>query len=70
MQFPDKNVKESKHSAHAYWSIAKKRERDNQSWGQPVIAKLVILVRERSRLRLTRPANVASYVLKSCMLIR
>ena len=58
MQFPDNNVKDSKQSAHAYWSIATKREpereRDSQSWGHPVNAKLVILVRERSRLRLAK----------------
>ena len=70
MQFPDNNVKDSKQSAHAHWSIATKREpereRERQSWGHHVNAKLVILVRERSRLRLAKPANVASYVLESC----
>ena len=42
------------------------RERDSQSWGHPVNAKLVVLERERSRLHLARLANAASYVLKSC----
>ena len=71
MQFPDNNIKEIKQPAHAYWSIATKREpereRERQPIRHPVNAKLVILVRERSRLRLARPANVASYVLKSCL---
>ena len=53
---------------NAYWSIATKREpeRERQPIRHAVIAKLVISVRERSRLRLARPANVAFYVLKSC----
>ena len=68
MQFADKNAKEIKQSVHAYWSIAKKREseRETQPIRHPVNAKLVILVRGRSRARLARPGNVASYVLKSC----
>ena len=68
MQFPDNNVRESKQSANAYWSIATKREpaRERQPIRHPVNAKLVILVRERSRLRLAKPEKVASYVLKSC----
>ena len=62
MRFPDNNIKEIKQPAHAYWSIAKKREpereRERQPIRPPVNAKLVILVRERSRLRLGKPANV------------
>ena len=30
MQFLDNNVKEIKYSAHAYWSIAKKREPERE----------------------------------------
>ena len=42
------------------------RERARQPIRHSLNAKLVILVREQSRLRLARPANVASCVLKSC----
>ena len=67
MQFPDNNAKEIKQSAHAYWSIATKREpeRERQPMRHPVNAKLVILEREQSRLCLAKLANVASYVFKS-----
>ena len=41
------------------------REEEREPIRHPANAKLVILVRERSRLRLAKPANVASYVLKS-----
>ena len=41
------------------------RERERQPIRHLVNAKLVILVRELSRLRLAKPVNVASYVLKS-----
>ena len=68
MLFLDKNAKEIKESVHAYLLITKKREpdRERQPIRHSLNAKLVILVRERSRLRLARPANVASYMLKSC----
>ena len=42
------------------------RERERQPIRHLVNAKLVVLVRELSRLRLAKPVNVASYVLKSC----
>ena len=62
MQFLDNIAKEIKQSAHAYWSIATKREpeRERQPIRHPVNTKLVVLVRERSCLRLARPGNVAS----------
>jgi len=63
MQFPDNNIKQIK-------IIGQLRQRQNlrerQPIRHPVNAKLVILVREQSGLRLARPTNVASYVLKSC----
>ena len=50
--------------------IGQLREIENLRERQPirhsVNAKLAISVRERSRLRLAKPANVASYALKSC----
>ena len=41
------------------------REGEKEPIRPSVNAKLVTLVRERSRLRLARPANFASYVSKS-----
>ena len=34
MQFADKNAKEIKQSAHAYWSIPKKREPERETANQ------------------------------------
>ena len=68
MQFPDNNVKESK-QCMLIGQLRKRenlRERERQPIRHLVNAKLVILVRELSRLRLAKPVNVASYVLKSC----
>ena len=44
----------------------RERERERQPIRHSLNAKLVILVREQTRLRVARPANVASCVLKSC----
>lgn len=50
-------------------TIAPERKREPESERQPirrsVNAKLVILMRERSRLRWERPTNFGGYVLKS-----